>query len=281
MEVQQASAACAAGTPPIAMIDKRDFANLSDDDLIGAAHGFESCSDLQIKDRYLYEELKRRNLYERRVRPVLLAKSQPQVEESPYARESEASLLSMAQGYDSRMDLRENNPALLGELEERGLWDAALPRRRKKVTPEMVREVAKGYKSPREFATKDFGLYRWAVRAGLLESLFPGATERGRKWTEEAIIEAARQCTTRSEFHQRFAGAYAAARAAGILDEVCRHMTYHKRRKSPAGMTNAELMQAASKFGSPNEFLRGNRSAYNQSVRRGIFAQIAKQNGWQ
>jgi hypothetical protein len=263
------------------MSEKRDFAALTDDEIIDAAHGYESCSALQTKDRYLYQELKRRNLYERRVRPVLIAKSRVEAEENLYARESDESLIDMAQGYESRMDLRENNRPLLDELLDRELWTQALPRRRRKLTEEEVRKVAAQYASPRDFAARDFGIYRWAVRAGLLDSLFPGATERGRKWSDDAIIEAARQCSTRSEFHQKYAGAYAAARASGMLDEVCRHMTYHKRRKSPAGMTNSELMQAAAKFASPNEFLRGNRSAYNQSVRRGIFAKIAKANGWQ
>lgn len=260
------------------MLDN-SLAALPDQKLVEMAQAYDNCTDLQAHNRPLYEELKSRNLYDSKVRIQLIAKN----EGEGYGAFGNQRLIDMAQKYAGRMELTHADRELREVLELRGLWETALPRRRKKWNADSIKAEAQKYPTSIELSRNNFSAYQWAIKFNMIDDLYPNDAKsdgRARKWTRESINEVARRCKTRTEFHAQYSGAYAAARTMGILEEVCKHMQTAGRKRSPSGMTNAELIQAAKRFNSPNEFLRGNRNAYTQVVRRGIYAKIAAKYNW-
>ena len=261
---------------------RRDISSMEDSQLVALARAYKSATDLINQDRYLYNELVRRGVYDDYVKPYF----NPGVRQapSPFIKASTAVLLEMAARFSNMEHLSSENAPLRGELESRGLWDTAMPRDKNNWDEESITQAAEGLASYDQLAQLQPAAYYWAAKMELLEGLFesrtPGTTTRRRKWTRETIIESAARVSSRSEFHKRFPGAYAAARSLEILDQVCTDMDRTNRRSGATGMTDIELRQIASDYATPNDFLRGNRSAYNQSVRRGIFSSIAQDQGW-
>lgn len=156
--------------------------------------------------------------------------------------------------------------------------------RKPTLTEESVRIAGLKYTTTRDFSGGDFVAYWTAVKLGILPELFPeefsDTGPKWRKWTPSTISDAVKLCSTRTEFHTKFPGAYAAARSLGIMEKVCKRLPFHTRLRSPANMTDDELLKIGEKYPSANAFLRGNNSAYTQVVRRGLFRELSARTRW-
>jgi hypothetical protein len=122
-------------------------------------------------------------------------------------------------------------------------------------TPEKLMEVAKQYKTPGEFQSKNSGAYMASKRKGLFKAVTAHMTTRF--WTKDMIQKEAYRFKTRSDFSREAKAAYSAASRMGILDEVCEHMpkyagkgkkrgpnkvTKEKAKAEPTAKSMAEMM---------------------------------------
>ena len=132
--------------------------------------------------------------------------------------------------------------------------------RTSKYTEEILRELAKGCSSRREFQKKNHGAYGAARRFGLLDKFFGKSV----RWTEETIREAAEGCSSKWDLQKKNSGAYNAALKSGLLDKL-----FGKNERKDAGYWNEEtIREEAMKYSSRSEFRKGNGSAHFAAIQK-------------
>ena len=247
--------------------------------LLKTVDDFPSCSYLRRDAPELKDALVEAGLYRDVVVPQLRDHIMEVCNkgECPYDLTEPDELIELARGYEGRTELAEEDPVLRDRLMMHGLWAAVLPPRKPKWTREKLRKEAAKFTSRSEFAHGSGAAYAAARRMELLDDLFPPKRpDTPVRWTERSVTKAAQRCETRTEFHRVYPGAYNFARSHGLLDKVCAHMKGS--RNDP--MSDEEIMEIAASHPDYLSFLRSDRRAYQQSVKRGLFPKIVKENGW-
>ncbi|MEM9629866.1 MAG: hypothetical protein AAGA50_00980 [Pseudomonadota bacterium] len=95
---------------------------------------------------------------------------------------------------------------------------------RRKWTFENVREIAKRFRSRRQFRQEAYKAYSAAHRNGWLNRVCEHMKRERQDWTLEECRQIARRYTRRSEFMLDANGTYQSAYRKGWLDEICSHM---------------------------------------------------------
>ena len=93
-------------------------------------------------------------------------------------------------------------------------------------------------------------------------------------WNDDRIRVEASKFTTRSEFKKNRNVAWKLAQKIGsiFLNDICKHMKYVR-----IYWTNEMLLREALKYNTRTEFCRGNGSAYNLTLIRGIQEEVWRQ----
>ena len=105
----------------------------------------------------------------------------------------------------------------------------------RRLTDEVLADIAKKYKTRREFFDGDPSAYVTANRRNLLDTICAHMYRKRFRWTKQMLVNAAKPFQTRTEFATKHKAAYSAACRQKLLDEVCAHMSApHQRRKEQA-----------------------------------------------
>ncbi len=139
-------------------------------------------------------------------------------------------LQEVASRYQTRREFEKNDPngynaaatsGLLLELFERHPNKGLIVR---KLTDEMLQEIANTCVTRKEFESKDSSAHRAAGRRGIMDKLFMNHTNSGLlkkpEWSLEEIRRAVKLCKTRKEFEKRFPNEYDAARKRSVINEL-------------------------------------------------------------
>jgi len=157
-----------------------------------------------------------------------------------------------------------------------------MPAKYRRLTPEVLAEIAKKYKTRREFYDHDPSAFVSAsrktieapdpkkkgktVEIRLLDHICAHMYKKRFRWTPDMLKNVADQYNTRGELAKDNKAAYSAAVRQGILEEVCAHMTDQR----GTLWTEKKLKSLAKKHGNPEKLRRNNVKAYNAAKRRGL-----------
>ncbi len=152
----------------------------------------------------------------------------------------------------------------------------------RRLTPEALAEIAKKYKTRREFYDADPSAFVSAgrktievpdpkkkgekVEISLLDHICAHMYKKRFRWTPDMIKNVAAQYETRGAFAKENKAAYSAAVRQEILEDVCAHMTDQR----GTIWTEKKLKSLAKKHGTPEELRRNNAKAFNAAKRRGL-----------
>lgn len=152
----------------------------------------------------------------------------------------------------------------------------------RRLTPEKLAEIAKKYKTRREFYNSDASAFVSAgrktievpdpnkkgamVEISLLDHICSHMYKKRFRWTPDMIKNVAAQYETRGAFAKGNKAAYSAAVRQELLDDVCRHMVDQR----GTLWTEEKLKNLAKKCENPDEMRRKNFNAYNAAKRRNL-----------
>ena len=143
-------------------------------------------------------------------------------------------LLTIANEYSLRKELRKKNPTIYGIISKRGLRDKAfahmedyIAEKKNYISNEQIVQIASRFETRIDFMDKEYYAYRTAKRRGILDEVCKNMT-KGRnlngRWTEESVRRVASRYKSKKEFMQHSYIAYNAASYFGILGDVCSNM---------------------------------------------------------
>jgi hypothetical protein len=135
----------------------------------------------------------------------------------------------------------------------------------RKLTKELVAEIASKFHTRYEFQRADGGAYNKAYSNGWIEEICRHMSEAHRTLDNKSIAEIAKRFSTRTAFANGDCGAYSTAKKRGILEQVCSHMDV-----ITGKWTKENVIRTALQFSMISELQREFPGAYN----------AAKTNNW-
>ena len=144
------------------------------------------------------------------------------------------------------------------------------------LTKEKCSEIAKLYKSRKEFSDSNGGAYNKSLKNGWLDEVCQHMEVRKKKhghWDKENCKIEAFKYSTRGEFNKYSASCYGAAKKNGWLDEICAHM------KSGLGVarfkwTKGKCIEEGLRYNTRTEMQRGSSGAYKSAVKHGWIDEV-------
>jgi len=131
---------------------------------------------------------------------------------------------------------------------------------------DLISQEAAKYSSRKEFKLNSQAAYVAAVRAGLLDKLFPNDKQKI-KWNEDNLSQEAAKYSSRGEFAKNSQAAYIAALRLGLLDKLFSSRPNTK-------WTEDTISQEAAKYSSRKEFQLNNPAAYVAASRKGLLDKL-------
>jgi hypothetical protein len=101
----------------------------------------------------------------------------------------------------------------------------------RKLTDDVLAEIALKYKSRREFFEEDSSAFVTASRRKILDQICGHMFTRRFLWTKEMTLNEAKKYGSRTAFAKGNKAAYNAAVRDGYFEEACAHMTKRRRKK--------------------------------------------------
>jgi len=151
----------------------------------------------------------------------------------------------------------------------------------RRLTPEKLAEIAKQFKTRREFYDGDPSAFVSAgrkkievpdpkdanklVEISLLDHICAHMYKKRFRWTKAMIAGVAKQYDTRSAFASGNKAAYSAALRQDVLDDVCAHMSKDKRGTL---WTVERLTKLATDYDTREDFRQKQPKAFNAAKRR-------------
>jgi len=150
-----------------------------------------------------------------------------------------------------------------------------MPAKYRKLTPEILADIASQHNNRRAFYDADPSAYVSARRRkivvdgkeiSLLDHICAHMYRKKFQWTPEMIKNVSAKYQTRTAFAQGDKAAYAAAQRQGILDDVCTHMKKDQR----SVWTEAKLKSLVNRFGDLETIRKKSPAGYKAIKKMGL-----------
>lgn len=139
-------------------------------------------------------------------------------------------------------------------------------------TIEMVKDIAKKYKSRTDLLNNEPLAYAAAARNGWLDSVFektPRLINPNNTWTYEVVKKESEKYNSKDDFAKGSPLAYNAARSKGWFEELTKNYT-----GGNIKWTEELLRKESKKYKSRTEFARQNNKAYMAATRKGLLDKL-------
>ena len=140
---------------------------------------------------------------------------------------------------------------------------------RRKLSNEILQQIALKYMKRSEFQRNDSSAYSVACRRGILDDICKHMESPYRYLSNIELAHIAKKYKNRLSFQRGDPGAFQTAYRRGILDEICKHMTYQSKH-SLEDYTKKKCLELASKCDGMKDFEKKYSTAF----------WAARTNGW-
>jgi hypothetical protein len=194
---------------------------------------------------------------------------------SEYKKWSEDEIRQVAKKYQKPSDFKNNDKAAYSAANRKGkeFFNDITSHMDKSYytfwTDEMLRELAKKFKTKTEFQRAESSAYNSASRKGIdfLNDITSHMDKKKRsRWSDEDLEKEAKKYQNRGDFQKYSNSAYIVSRNRGkdFFDKITNHMVHQLN-----SFTDDYLRSEASKYKTKKEFREKNPQAYGASIRKG------------